>query len=438
MDGPPRAAASCTLHYAARIMAQPPPPDRAGDRPLAARLLRQRAAAFVALIACAGVPPGLAEARPAATSTPIAVNGCAVPARGWHLPGRPVGTAPYGEALAHAAILLGERHDSAEHHRWQLQVLAALHAQRPELAIGLEMFPRRVQPVLDRWVAGELQEAEFLRLSDWQRVWGFDPALYLPILHFARLNRIPLLALNVERSLVRAVAAGGWETVPVDQREGLSRPAPAPERQLARLREIHAAHPPAPGAPSAVPEAVRFRRFVEAQLVWDRAMAEGIADRLRSRPGALVVALMGSEHARRDQGVGQQLLAMGQPPPYVMMPIDREPGPACPSAGADGAHAWFVIPATGRPVAERPRLGVSLDTRERAVVVTAVAPGSLAARHGLRAGDRLVSVAGRPLEDASALVAAVREQPPGTLLPMTVVREGRETEVLVRFPPASP
>ena len=27
-------------------------------------------------------------------------------------------------------VLLGEQHDSEDHHRWQLQMLSALHAQR--------------------------------------------------------------------------------------------------------------------------------------------------------------------------------------------------------------------------------------------------------------------------------------------------------------------
>ncbi|WP_284447252.1 ChaN family lipoprotein, partial [Fluviibacter phosphoraccumulans] len=61
---------------------------------------------------------------------------------------------PAGSVLADAAasevVLIGEQHDVEDHHRWQLQVLAALHAQRPDLVIGFEMFPRRVQPVLDR------------------------------------------------------------------------------------------------------------------------------------------------------------------------------------------------------------------------------------------------------------------------------------------------
>ena len=53
-------------------------------------------------------------------------------------------------------VLLGEVHDSAEDHRWQLHTLTQLHALQPQLAIGFEMFPRRVQAVLDQWVAGEL------------------------------------------------------------------------------------------------------------------------------------------------------------------------------------------------------------------------------------------------------------------------------------------
>jgi uncharacterized iron-regulated protein len=385
------------------------------------------------------VPKPTAEASPRGAAAGAApAPACTLPPRGWFVPGRPAAAAPWSDALGHSIVLLGERHDSADHHRWQLQVLAALHAQRPDLVIGLEMFPRRVQPALDRWIAGELTEADFLRQSDWARAWGFDAALYLPILHFARMNRIPLIALNVERSLVRAVANSGWDAVPVEQREGVSRPAPAPERQLASLREIHQAHP-APAGASATPDALRFRRFVEAQLVWDRAMAEALADRLRARPGGLLVGLVGTEHARRDQGVAHQLMAMGQPPPYVMLPLDREPGAACPAASADLAQAWFVIPsAAPSATRERPRLGVSLDTRDRAVVITAVSPGSLAARSGLRAGDRVVSVAGRPAEDASAVITAVREQPAGTLLPITVAREGRETEVLVRFPATTP
>lgn len=72
-------------------------------------------------------------------------------------------------------VLLGEIHDNPEHHRWQSGVTAGLLGQRRNLVLGFEAFPRHVQPVLDRWVSGELTEAAFLREVDWWRNWGFDP-----------------------------------------------------------------------------------------------------------------------------------------------------------------------------------------------------------------------------------------------------------------------
>jgi len=63
-------------------------------------------------------------------------------------------------------VLLGEHHDNPDHHRWQLQVIAGLYALRQDLAIGFEMFPQEVQPVLDKWIAGKLSEAEFLSQSN--------------------------------------------------------------------------------------------------------------------------------------------------------------------------------------------------------------------------------------------------------------------------------
>ena len=71
-------------------------------------------------------------------------------------------------------VLLGEQHDQEDHHRWQLQMLAALHAQRPTMVIGFEMFPRRLQPVLDQWVAGTLSPRDFLAQADWNTVWSLS------------------------------------------------------------------------------------------------------------------------------------------------------------------------------------------------------------------------------------------------------------------------
>src|SRR5262245_30501982 len=182
---------------------------------------RLLAIGLVALVAsCAGPRPP----APAHTSGP---TGC-VPAGHWVVPATR-GERTASEVLAGAArsrfVLLGELHDRADHLRWQLQTVAALDAWRP-VVLGFEMFPRRTQAVLDRWVAGEMDDGTLLRESDWRRVWGFPASLYLPLFEFARLNRVPMRGVNVDRALVTWVGREGWAAVPASEREGMSDPAP--------------------------------------------------------------------------------------------------------------------------------------------------------------------------------------------------------------------
>jgi uncharacterized iron-regulated protein len=137
-------------------------------------------------------------------------------------------------------VLLGETHDNAEHHRWQLHTLAGLHSHNPDMILGFESFPRRVQPVLDQWVNGELDPVAFLEAADWAKVWSFDPTLYLPLFDFARQNRIPMIALNVDRDFVVRVRREGWSAIPADERLGLSDPATAADAYRELLAEVYA------------------------------------------------------------------------------------------------------------------------------------------------------------------------------------------------------
>src|SRR3569623_961246 len=148
------------------------------------------------------------------------------------------------EVSQRRVVLLGERHDNADHHAWQLQVLAGLYALHPDMVIGFEMFPRSVQPVLDRWVAGELTEQEFLKQTEWQTNWSFDPNLYLPLFTFARITRIPMHALNAARALVNTVRSKGWAATPESERGGITDPAPADRDYLKLLAGSFLAHRP--------------------------------------------------------------------------------------------------------------------------------------------------------------------------------------------------
>lgn len=321
------------------------------------------------------------------------------------------------------AVLLGETHSSAEDHRWQLHTLAQLHARRPQLAIGFEMFPRRLQPVLDRWVEGELSEAEFLRQAEWGQVWDFDPGLYLPLFHYARMNRLPMLALNVERSLVDAVDKDGWEAVPEARREGVTRPAPPLPDYLAALRQVFTHHV------EKKQDAATFARFVEAQTVWDRAMAQAIAAYLKGHPDALVVGILGVGHVRHGYGVAHQLKALGIA--QVANLATWEAGDPCTDISPGLADAVYVVQP---PAAHPPRLGITMAPDKDGVRITQVVAGSIAERAGCKAGDVVLEIAGRPARAFGDVRGAVERQAAGTWLPMKVRRDGTVLELVARFP----
>lgn len=336
-------------------------------------------------------------------------------------------------------VLLGEHHDEDDHHRWQVQVLAALHAQRPNMVIGFEMFPRRVQSALDRWVAGELTVKEFLAQSQWSKIWNMPAELYLPLFEFARINRIRMVALNVDEKLSHAIAGKGWDAIPPAEREGVGRPAAPAEAYRDLLFQVYREHPARNGkeGTKVAQSDAAFRYFVESQTTWDRAMAEALARYLTPGPAAdkpLVVGIMGSGHVRFGHGVPHQLRDLGVTRIGTLLPLPA--GFNCEEVRTGLADAVFALPTHAVATPEPPRLGVRLEDEDGGVRIAEVTVGSLADRTGLKNGDRLMEVAGQPVKQARSAIASVRRQPTGTWLPVRVKRGDETLDLVVKFPPA--
>jgi len=365
-----------------------------------------------------------------------AADGACVPVAAWVAPGGKRLDA--GGLLAKAAkssvVLLGETHDVAEHHRWQLQTVAALHASRPQMVLAFEAFARRVQPVLDRWVAGELSETEFLAQTDWRNAWRFDPQLYLPLFHFARMNRIPMVALNIEPSLTREIAEKGYDAVPPERREGIGRPSQPADAYIDWLLPVWVEHERAAGR-AAKPDRndPEFRRFVESQQIWDRAMAEAL-DAAAKRAGApLVVGITGTGHIRLGHGVPHQLRALGVANVVSLLPWDS--GDACNDLVPGLADAVFGLDARSpASTAVRPRLGVAIETAPNGVRVVQVESRSVAESAGVRAGDVVTEIAGVPAKNTGDMIEVVQRQAPGTWLPLKVRRGAEMLELIAKFP----
>lgn len=358
-----------------------------------------------------------------------------------------------GLVAAPSVVLLGESHTDADDHRWQLHTLAALHGRGGAVVIGFEAFPRRLQAVLDDWVAGKLTEEAFLKASEWRQVWGYDASLYMPLFQFARLNGIPMIALNVERELVSRVGKHGWDSVPAAEREGLSDPAPADpdyQRDLARVWLFKKTLPPGADPASAataanppesdeakVAEALTqpdFQRFVAAQLTWDRAMAEALVGARQRFPDATVVGIVGSGHVEGGHGIPHQLQALGITGLKTFLTASIET--ACTLVGTNYVDAVFTLPREDdTPAPERPRLGVLLTDGDGAPRVNRVVTDSVAELAGLKAGDHVVRAAGLAVRTPDELVEVIARQAPGTWLPMSIRRDGQDIDVVAKFPP---
>lgn len=388
-------------------------------------------------------------------SAAMAAPGACPPAGQWFDPSTGE-TLTSSEAIARLstadAILLGESHGDPDMHLWQATTAAAIAARRDGAQYGYEMLPRVAQPTLDAWAKGEIGRHEFLTGANWPAVWGFPADAYDPILRLPRLQAAPAIALNVNRDLVRKVGRDGWGGVPLAEREGLTDPAPASPAYIARLDEVLArkAAGAAPdfaerhGEKTSDGDKERQRRhFIEAQLVWDRAFAEGIAGALKARPTLPVVAFMGSGHVEYGHGVAHQLYDLGVA--SVRTAVATHAGPDCAlepdDAGLAVADLVYGLPsATTEPgPPPRPRIGVFIqDALGGGAEITRVVDGSPAAEAGFQAGDVVTEAAGQPIAGASELGALIRTHAWGAWLPFAVKRAEATQEFVVKLPKSPP
>lgn len=268
--------------------------------------------ALLALLAAAALAqpsPENATAPAVGSATPAA---CLPPGQWQDGEGQPLSqSAALAEAARARILLLGEAHETPGIHRWQAETARQLAADGRPLVIAVEWLPRAAQTALDKYVSGDGDEAKFLSESEWKTRWGYDFAAYRPVFELARQHSLPLRAVNIERSIVRAASKGGLDAgLDAARKAGtaLGRPAEPSADYKARLEGSFAEHKPQ-DAPPPKPEALA--RFIAAQTIWDRAMAEGIADILAETPEARVVALMGHGHVEAGHGVAHQLAALG-------------------------------------------------------------------------------------------------------------------------------
>lgn len=243
--------------------------------------------------------------------------------------GRQVAAADFWAKLGAAKVVcVGEEHTNPHHHWAQLEVVSRLAAgARPELALAMEMFQRPFQGVLDDYAAARIDEPALLSRTGWAERWGYDFAMYRPILRKVIEAQGRLVALNPAKELVKRVSRQGLESLSADERAGLpelelgdaahrawfdgvmsemgggeahktSGPAAGGEAPPAPTPHVASPHGPSVAAPSA-------DRIYAVQVLWDESMADGAARWVRAAPANRAVVIAGNGHCHDSAVVGR-------------------------------------------------------------------------------------------------------------------------------------
>lgn len=402
---------------------------------------------------------------------------CAAPARIVRTAdGEAVTVGEVAEDLAAADVVaLGELHQTPAVHETHLAIVKALHARRPQMVIAMEMFERDAQTPLLQYLAGMIDEGDFLAAS---RPWPDYKRDYRPVVEYARGNGIPVLAANAPRKLAGKVAREGAASVKGDPM--VARETTAPED--AYYAEFVKAMDGHPGVTKDF-----LGRMYAAQCIKDDTMAESITDYLaRQRVDEqkpLVVLICGRMHSDHGRGAVQRIknrrpdldcrvlsaetvadpssdpftspkdvgsyvvvTAEVERPPMMVgpvigsekdkdaakapaaKPVEAKPADAKPAAAAAAAPA---VPAHDENV--RPALGLMPEYGgdEGGVKVGSVREGGAAEKAGIEAGDLLVALNGVAIKDIEHYTELLDALAIGKPAKVRVRREGAEVELEV-------
>ena len=115
------------------------------------------------------------------------------------------------------------------------------------------------------------------------------------------------------------------------------------------------------------------------------------------------------------------LVVLAASPAAAQRPVDPKkpaPAPAPAPAPVSGYGAWFgSIP--------------DMDNSTAGIYLNGVTAGSPAEKAGLKAGDTLLKMAGKPTIDLQSMTEVLRNHKPGDTITVVFQREGAEKSVAV-------
>lgn len=190
-------------------------------------------------------------------------------------------------------IYAGENHADPFHHEIQLRIIKEMYKRDPGIIVGMEMFDRTYQRVLNQWSAGKLNRDTFLKRVHWYANWKYDFSLYKKILDYIREKGIRLVGLNIPFHIPPKISIGGIENLSSSEKRHLPKKIDTSKADhRAFVKEVFKQHK--------IRGRDNFDYFYTAQCVWEDIMAESIAQNLKNKK---MVVLIGNGHIIKKFGV---------------------------------------------------------------------------------------------------------------------------------------
>ncbi|MBU1248341.1 MAG: ChaN family lipoprotein [Proteobacteria bacterium] len=301
----------------------------------------------------------------------------------------------FHQALGLAAsadyVILGEGHKNQCDHDMQQRVVAGLVQLGRAPALGLEMVPADLQPVLDRFNAGELEPAQMEKELDWTATWGYPFSLFAPLFEEARRSGLPFGALNAPKRLTGKVREQGVEALSEEEKKYFPSTiiGSLPEQEE-MLRSTFAMHGDIDSFKT------RIEGFLLVQSIWETMMAER-ANALRSQTGRPVVVIAGSGHVDYGWGIPRRIQLLDPGARVVTLTPVRDVYHYSKELGTASFYC---------PEGYTSRLGMTLEVRQSRLVVVEIVPAGRADLVGIRPGDILIKAQGRSVRQLMDLHGA--------------------------------
>mmetsp|Transcript_2142 Transcript_2142/g.4789 ORF Transcript_2142/g.4789 Transcript_2142/m.4789 type:complete len:519 (-) Transcript_2142:76-1632(-) len=216
-------------------------------------------------------------------------------------------------------VVIGETHTHPLHHRIQLDIIRALHSRSSSssLMIGMEQFYRQHQHHLDEFVNGRISLDRLSTLTKWENSFGYELALYTPLLSYARQHRIRIVGLNMPRQLASATAVYGLDELINTHgfRDVIPRDVDTANRNHYKRFASNIAALKHGGAGDAM-----MWKMYEAMCLWEEYMAESVAmvmvkneqkvveEDVMKTEGNVMVVLAGAGHVEGRDGLPERIV----------------------------------------------------------------------------------------------------------------------------------